>query len=213
MRFECGDLERAFANPDLMAEARTHIKTCSACRREFHLWTDISSAAVQLHEEWDAPGLWPQIYQKLKAEQRLVASPPWKNWKIWAMAATLLVAAGGASLVLERQQMPQSPPAVSSQGQDFLTEQALLDVEKNEAAYRKSIDQLTRLAEPELQNNASPAAVNAREKLLMLDAAIADTRLSVDSNRFNLHMQTALAGLYHEKQQTLKELLASAKNN
>jgi hypothetical protein len=215
MKFECGDLERAFANPNLMPDARAHIKTCNACREEFRLWTEISSAAAQLHEEWDTPGLWPQIREKLQAQQKPITGPLWKNWKTWAVAAALLITVGAASLLFERPEASPLPlQAVASQNQDFLTEQALLDVEKNEAAYRKSIDQLTRLAEPRLKDGAaSSAAINTREKLLMLDAAIADTRGNVASNRFNLHLQTTLAGLYHEKQQTLKDLLSHAKNN
>jgi hypothetical protein len=213
MRFECGDLERAFANPDLMPEARAHIKTCAACRQEFRLWTDISSTAALLHEEWDTPGLWAQIGLRLQAEQKLLVRPLWKDWKTWVIAAVLLVTTGTAFLLFDRHHTVPPVQTVVNLNQDFLTEQALLEVEKNEAAYRKSIEQLKRLAEPKLQNSATPAAVNTREKLLMLDSAIADTRNNVNSNRFNLHLQTTLAGLYREKQQTLKELLTSAKNN
>ena len=45
MKFECGDLERALANPDLMPEAKEHLKACAACRQEYRLWTDVSAAA------------------------------------------------------------------------------------------------------------------------------------------------------------------------
>jgi hypothetical protein len=72
---------------------------------------------------------------------------------------------------------------------------------------------LARLAKPKLENSSSALAVNTQEKLLMLDAAIADTRSNVASNRFNLRLQTTLADLYQEKQQTLKELLTSDQNN
>ena len=210
MKFECGDLERAFANPDLMPEARAHLKTCAACRQEYRLWTEISSAATELRVDWETPNLWPQIRKSLEAEQKPAARPLWKNWHTWAIAAALFMGVS-ASLVL----IPRHQPATITarrQDRDFLTEQALREVEKNEAAYRKSIDQLTRLAQPKIEN-ASATAVNAREKLLMLDAAIADTRGNVASNRFNTHLQTTLAELYREKQQTLKELLTSAKNN
>lgn len=213
MKFECGDLERAFANPNLMPEARAHIKTCTTCREEFRVWTEISSTAAQLHVEWDSPELWPQIRKKLEAQQKPVTRPLWKDWKTWAAAAALLLTAGAALFFFEHRQPLPATQALSNQPRDFLTEQALQEVEKSEAAYRKSIDQLTRLAEPKLQSSASPTSVNTREKLLMLDAAIADTRSNVASNRFNVHLQTTLAGLYREKQQTLKELLTSAKNN
>jgi len=70
MKFECGDLERALAVPELMAEAREHLKTCASCRNEYRLWSDISSAARELHEEWDSPALWPNIRQALEAGAR-----------------------------------------------------------------------------------------------------------------------------------------------
>ena len=212
MKFECGDLERALANPDLMTEARAHLKTCAACRQEYRLWTELSSTATELHEDWETPNLWPQIRASLKAEQNPPSRPLWKNWQAWAIAATLLIGVS-ASLVFVPRHKPPAAIAAARQDQDFLTEQALREVEKNEAAYRKSIDRLTRLAQPKLESNASASAVNAREKLLMLDAAIADTRGNVASNRFNTNLQATLAELYREKQETLKELLTSAKNN
>jgi hypothetical protein len=219
MKFECGDLERALANSDLMPEAREHLRSCANCRQEYRLWADISSAARKLHEEWATPGLWPQIRERLTAEQKPAASR-WKDWRIWAAAAAAVVISLVAPLLLQRQftnrtnirQMSASK-ASSGEDQDFLTEQALIEVEKNEAAYRKSIEHLAHLAESKLENSASASSVNAREKLLMLDAAIADTRINVASNRFNMRLQATLAELYREKQQTLKELLTSDQNN
>lgn len=212
MKFECGDLDRAFANPGLLPEAREHLKTCARCRKEHQLWVDISATAQELHQDWQTPHLWPRIFQQLQSEAKRKPIPT-NYWRIGiAAAATLVVAA-----LWLHHRTPNSantpPTAASSQDQDFLTEQALREVETNEAAYRKSIDQLARLAEPKLKNSSSAASVNTQEKLLMLDAAIADTRNSVASNRFNLHLQTTLADLYRAKQQTLKELLTSDQTN
>ncbi len=73
MKFECGDLERAFAVPELMQEAREHLKQCAACRQEHRVWNEISTVAKELHEEWDTPELWSGIRQKLAAEPRRAA--------------------------------------------------------------------------------------------------------------------------------------------
>jgi len=216
MKFECGDLERALANPDLMPEAREHAKTCAPCRQELRLWSEISSTARELHQEWDTPQLWPRILQGLQAQQEARKTNRWQDWRLWCAVAAALFIAVGATLLLRRPDTPISNYHVTlaaSVDQDFLTEQALLEVEKTEAAYRKSIDQLAHLAEPKLENIASANSVNTREKLLMLDAAIADTRTNVASNRFNLHLQTTLADLYREKQKTLKDLLTSEQKN
>ena len=211
MKFECGDLDRALANPSLLPEAREHLKTCARCRKEYQLWADISATAQELHQEWQTPDLWPRISQQLRSEARRKPIPT-NYWRMGIAAAALVFAA-----LWLHHRTPNSvntpPTAVSSPDQDFLTEQALREVETSEAAYRKSIDQLARLAEPKLKNSSSAASVNTQEKLLMLDAAIADTRNSVASNRFNLHLQTTLADLYRAKQQTLKELLTIDQTN
>lgn len=217
MKFECGDLDRALATPELMPEAREHLKQCAACRREYRVWTEISSTAKELHEEWESPELWRRIRTALEAEPK--AKPVWwKEWKTWAIAAVVLI---GVSVALIRPwqhtgtqpQLENSSLVLNAGNRDFLTEQALDEVERTEAAYRQSIEKLSLLAAPKLQNPASPTAVNCREKLAMLDSAISETRTSLDQNRFNVRLQTELANLYQEKQKTLKELLTSDRKN
>jgi hypothetical protein len=223
MKFECGDLDRALATPELMPEAREHLKQCAACRREYRVWTEISTAAKELHEEWDSPGLWPRIRDALAAEPKRNQPVWWREWKTWAIAAVALI---GVSVAVIRpwdfgkQQpaakagaSPASPASFTSSDQSFLTEQALKEVERTEAAYRQSIDNLSKLAQPKLQNPVSAVAVNSREKLVMLDSAIAETRANLDQNRFNVRLQTELANLYREKQETLKELVTRDQKN
>ena len=220
MKFECGDLDRALGSSELMAEAREHLKHCAACRREYRVWTDLSVAAKELHEGWETPGLWQEIRKKLEAEPKLKTKPIWwKEWKTWAVAAAVII---GVGLLAIRPWEPAAAPSNGAQSasvlpvsgnRDFLTEQALKEVEKNEAAYRQSIDKLSQLARPELQNPATALAVNYKEKLLTLDSAISETRSNLDQNRFNVHLQTELADLYREKQQTLKELLTRDQKN
>ncbi|MBV8865121.1 MAG: hypothetical protein JO210_06935 [Acidobacteriaceae bacterium] len=216
MRFECGDLERALAVSDLMPEAREHLKTCAACRREYRLWTEISTHARELHEDWESAGLWPRIRKAIQAEPK-PARAWWKEPRIWAVAAALILAAvvPVGSWRHSGTVTPVTNPSakIAFADRDFLTEQALHEVEKSEAAYRKSIEKLSELAQPKLQNASSPAVVSARERLLMLDSAIADTRSNAASNRFNVRLQTTLADLYREKQQTLEELLARDRKN
>ncbi len=182
MKFECGDLDRALATPELMPEAREHLKGCAACRREYRVWNDISTTAKELHEEWETPMLWPGIRKAIEAEPK--PKPVriwWREWKTWAAAAAVVIGA----VLLSRPWRWAGAPAANTEttavaplsaNRDFLTDQALADVERNEAAYRQSIEKLSRIAQPKLQNSASPVAVNCREKLLLLDSAIAETR-------------------------------------
>jgi hypothetical protein len=220
MKFECGDLERALAVPDLMPEAREHLKSCAACRREYRLWNEISATAKELHEDWETPAIWPNIRKVLEAERK-PAPVWWKEWKTWAIAAAVVIAVVVSVRIWQRSMpvtMPVArPPATAanpvSSDRDFLTEQALLEVEKSETAYRQSIEKLSQLAQPKLEQAASPAVINAREELLLLDSAIAETRANLASNRFNVRLQTALADLYREKQHTLQELLTRDQKN
>ncbi len=220
MKFECGDLERALAVAELMPEAREHLKHCAACRREYRVWSDLSALGKDLHEEWESPDLWPNIRRTLEAEPKPNPGTTWwREWKTWAVAAAVLIVAG---LVLWRPWQPNASPSAMPdvaqtaefpRDRDFLTEQALRDVERTEAAYRQSIEKLSQLAAPQLQKPVSAVAVNYREKLLMLDSAISETRTNLDHNRFNVELQSELAHLYSEKQRTLKELLSRDQKN
>jgi hypothetical protein len=96
---------------------------------------------------------------------------------------------------------------------DFLTDQALQDVERTETAYRQSIDKLYGLASPKLRDANSPLAVAYREKLLLIDSAINDVRANLQQNRFNASLQTELAALYREKQRTLEDVLTHDQKN
>jgi hypothetical protein len=230
MKFECGDLERALAVPDLMPEAKEHLKTCAACRREYRLWTDISTTARELHEEWETPALWPNVRTAIEAEQRAQRKRDRfklsRNWRVWGVAASIAVAAVVGALLLVRPAILKTGSGVDQAkaaaeapikrlagGATFLTENALAEVEKNEAAYRQSIDRLAALAQPEIAKAADEMTMNYRERLLMLDSAIAETRANLEHNRYSVELQKQLADLYHQKQKALEELLARDQKN
>jgi hypothetical protein len=80
-------------------------------------------------------------------------------------------------------------------------------VEQAEQAYVQSIDKLAKLAEPKLAAASTPLMMNYRDKLDLLDAAIADCRSNLDKNRGNAHMRAELLSFYQQKQQTLQEVL------
>jgi hypothetical protein len=219
MKFECGDLDRALRNPELMPEAREHLKSCTACRREYQLWADISSTARELHCDWETPTLWNSIKARLAAERK-PRQRWWLDARVLAFAACVVIVSTvffvrTHSSARRMNQAPSTAAALAA-NHDFLTDQALQEVEKNEGAYVHSIQKLSRLAGPKLQHPATALSAAYREKLLVLDSAIAETRANLSHNRFNVRLQTELAGLYTEKQQTLREFLtgdSATKNN
>jgi hypothetical protein len=80
-------------------------------------------------------------------------------------------------------------------------------VERAEAAYEQAIDKLDAQARPHLQNSSAPLMANYREKLLVLDSAIADLKSQASMNPANGHVRRELLAMYHEKQDTLEQVL------
>jgi len=73
-------------------------------------------------------------------------------------------------------------------------------VERAESAYAKSIEKLSAVTAPSLDQSASPLAAVYREKLVLLDSAIVEIKSNIESNRYNMYLQNQLASLYREKQ-------------
>lgn len=201
MTFDCKDLERALNVPELLPDAREHAKTCAACRRQLWLWGELSNLAPGLREQWDTPDLWPRIREALAAEHKAAKRRRF-DWKLLGGIAAVLLAAVSIFVFVHLRPAPSA-----RQDSDFLTEQALNEVERTEAAYRASIDKLSKLAAPKIGAANNPQVISDREKLLVLDSEIDEVRATVDGNRFNAQLRSELAVLYREKQETLKEIL------
>jgi len=209
MKFECKDLERALSVPELLPDVREHIRDCAACRREMWFWTEISNVAGGLREEWESPELWPRVQNALAAEIGPRRPPRWFDWRMLsAIAATLVIAVGLLAWFTFRRRQ-----ASGSETADFLTERALKEVEQSEAAYVKSIDTLSHAVEGKLKRPDTPLNAAYREKLLLLDSAITELRAAASQNRFNARLQSDLADLYRQKQETLKEIAHLGQKN
>jgi hypothetical protein len=199
MIFQCSDLDRALEHPELMPDARAHAAKCPRCSEQLYLWAEISRLGSQLHQEWESPELWPRIAAGLTAATpRRMPTPAWR----WAMAAAAVVLLAVALFRPGKQQT-----------RDFLTDEALQQVQRAEAAYAQSIEKLSQVAGPALEQSPAPLASAYREKLLLLDSEIAEIKAAAENNRYNAYVQTQLASLYREKQKTLQEWLEYAKRN
>ncbi len=213
--FDCQDLEAALLEetPELLAGLESHAKNCGACREELRIWREISAAAQTMHKEWPSPGLWHRIAGDLEAETART-----RGWRAWipglgvapglrwqtavATLALLIVSGTGAWVMLHHAAVP-----TPQDNKQLLTENAVKQVEQAEQAYVQSIDKLAKLAEPKLAAASTPLMMNYREKLDLLDAAIADCRSSLEKNLGNAHMRAELLSFYQQKQQTLQEVL------
>jgi flagellar biosynthesis/type III secretory pathway M-ring protein FliF/YscJ len=147
------------------------------------------------------------VRQALKAGAKPKQTRHW-DWRwLGAIAAVILIV---ATAMLWYPFRPRSAPGQSDDA--FLTEQALKELEQSESAYTNSIAKLSRLAESHLQRGDAGLSSAYKEKLAMLDSAIAELKSTVDRNRFNARLQAELAALYKQKQQTLQEIVREQKN-
>jgi hypothetical protein len=215
MTTSCNDRERIFLDgtPEEWAALESHSMDCAGCAEELRAWKNLSSAASELHQEWDSAALWPRIEQALAQQSVATKNYGWQrffsSWNLsglqWqtAAAALLLVALTASAIWFVASQRTRRIP----DNQALLNDRAVNDVERAEAAYERAIDKLDAQARPQLQNSSAPLMANYREKLLVLDSAIADLKSQASINPANGHVRRELLAMYREKQDTLEQVL------
>ncbi|PYQ04452.1 MAG: hypothetical protein DMF82_10605 [Acidobacteria bacterium] len=168
---------------------------------------EISRAARELHREWESPQLWPRIQAALAAEAARAERSRALHVRGWlSLAAAAAVLVFGVSVLLRARAPLPGVPAAEAERR-LLTDKALREVERTESDYVRSIDELSRVAAPKVEEAGSPLMMGYREKLLLLDSAIAECRARIDRNRFNALLRRELLSLYQEKQHTLQQVM------
>ena len=178
---------------------------------------ELSAIARSLHREWDSPRLWPSIAAGILAHELAIEAGVveagqtrlFGRWQALAAAAVIAITLAPTSWLGWRWFMlgPRPDPATAEQRrQALLTEDALAAIERSEQQYTRAIDDLTRLAAPRLDRPDSPLLVNLRERLEVIDAAIAEYRAEIARNRFNAHLRQQLLWIYQEKRRTLEQV-------
>ena len=222
MRARCRDLPEALRteSPDKLAAMEAHALSCISCRRDLSEWKQLRDAGGSLQKAWDSPRLWPRIHQALAEQSQRPASSaapsPGGSALRWLPAAAMvaLFSIATAGLWVFRNSGGREPLTShwETTHAPLLTERAVDEVEAAEKTYVASIQKLSRLAGPRLADTASPLMVNYREKLDLLDTAIADLKSSIDQNRYNTHLRKELIAVYQEKQRTLQNLMKEVKS-
>jgi len=215
MNITCNDRERILldGSPEEWAALEQHAVTCAACGEELRAWKQLSAAAEEMRDYQESPALWGRIETSLRQQQATPAPRAgflgsldfwrqagtlWQSALVGAMVVALAV--GSGYLYTHRGGLPADP------GNSLLKTSALAEVERAEREYMTAIDILAADAGPQLGSD-TPLMASYREKLLVLDSAIADLRAQTGENPSNTHLRKQLLAMYQEKQQTLQDVL------
>jgi hypothetical protein len=199
MTIQCSELDNLLleGDPYSMQQAAAHAERCAACMETLASWNELSATARDLHVEWQSEMLWPRIERSIRAEER---RRPANVWQI-AAAIFLIVSLGaGAWLAHRRAHQNEFDEAI-------LRTAAVDDVERAEQAHIAAINRLQQVAEPKLEEAASPLMVSYKEKLMLLDDAIVECQTNIQQNRNNAHLRSQLLAIYREKQRTLQDVV------
>jgi hypothetical protein len=205
MTITCEQLDDLLLEGDqfsLEAAAR-HAQSCETCLQKLADWNEISSAARDLHATWDNDLLWPRIEKAIRNERRSTRT------RVWQIAAAFfLFAILGTTVWIAQRRMH-----AADFDRDILKMSAVDEVERAEKAHINAINHLETLTSPKLDQASTPLLVSYKEKLMMLDDAIAECQTAIDKNRQNAYLRTQLLTMYSEKQRTLQDVLREENNH
>lgn len=187
------------ASPLAMETAARHAEECPACAEKLADWNEISDVAQSMRTTWQNDLLWPRIERALREEKK--RRPVRRLWH-FAAAAVLLFALGGTMFYALRVQTHQA-----AFDRDILRLTALDEVERAEREHIRAITRYERLAEARLEEAESPLMISYKEKLMLLDDAIAECKANIEQNQQNAHLRKQLLAMYSDKQETLRDVL------
>jgi hypothetical protein len=203
----CNELDDLLfdASPLAMETAARHAEGCVECAEKLAAWNDIEETARSLRDPgrgtWQNDLLWPRIERALNDQRR--QRPPRTKW-LWQIAAGFLLTIALGSTVFYAVRVQSHDAAFD---RDILRLAAMDEVEHAEQSHLQAIEKLERVAEPRLEDAQTPLMVSYKEKLMLLDEAIAECQANIERNQQNAHLRKQLLAMYTDKQQTLTDVL------
>lgn len=205
MTINCNQLDDLLLEGDRFSLelAARHAQSCDACRQKLAGWNEISATARELHATWNNEMLWPRIERAIREERRGTRT------RVWQIAAALiLLAALGVTAWIAQRRVH-----ASAFDESILRASTVDEVERAEKAHIAAISHLESLTSTKLDQPATPLLVSYKEKLMMLDDAIAECQGAINRNRQNAYLRTQLLTMYSEKQRTLQDVLREDNNH
>lgn len=198
MNIRCEHIDNLLleGDPHSMQLAAKHAQGCAGCLEKLTEWNEISDTARSLQTTWQSDLLWPRIERALRAEKR----SSWQSQTL-KIAAIVIVTVGLATVSWYAGVVRSR----AEYNKEILV--AVDDAEKAQKKYESAIGKLENLAEAQLERSESPLMISYKEKLMLLDEAIAECQRNIEHNRKNAHLRKQLLAIYGEKQQTLRDVL------
>ncbi len=202
MNITCNQLDDLVleGDPASLAIATRHAQSCNACRETLAGWDEISATARDLRTAWSNDLLWPRIARAIAENRRNTLRHPWT--RVWQIAAVVLLFATVAGVVWIAQRRMHA----AEFDEAILKVTAIDEVERAESAHIAAINHLQSIVSGTLDQPSS-LMVSYKEKLMMLDDAIAECQTAIDHNRQNAYLRAQLLTMYSEKQRTLQDVL------
>lgn len=196
MKIQCSDFDDLLMEGDAlsMETAERHARECTTCAATLASWKDLSTTAQGLRTTWQNRMLWPRIDRALKQEQR--SSRGW----VWQVAAAVVMLVGLALIVWKATEMNKVDRVILNQG-------AVDQADKAQRDYEDAIKRLEAASNEKLADPSTPIMVSYKEKLMLLDDAIAECQTAIEHNRANAQVRRQLHAMYSEKKKTLQEVL------
>jgi hypothetical protein len=206
MNIQCHQLDDLLLEGDTfsMQTAARHAQGCPECLEKLTAWNEISDTAKGMTASWNSDLLWPRIDRALKVEQRHSFRSQWLR-----IAAAVVLTAGIAATTLF---VVREGRNEAIYGNKILNVAAVDEVERAEEQHKAAIAQLEKLAEARLEDADAPLMISYKEKLMLLDDAIAECQTNIERNRQNAHVRKQLLAMYSEKQRTLQDVLREEPN-
>ena len=181
-----------------LALAETHAAQCRSCREKLDAWNDISVTAKSMHVTWQNDMLWPRIQRSVYDRRPRLSS-------LLRIAAAIVITVGLSASVFYAMHVRSAHEKAYDAA--ILRATAIDDVERAEKQHVDAINKLEKLAAPKLDEPQTPILVSYKEKLMLLDDAIAECQTNIDQNRHNAQVRKQLLAMYSEKQKTLQDVL------
>lgn len=188
----CHDLVDDYVDGTLAADdlkaIEAHLAGCDMCRAMAADWSAIRRLARALEPHVPPPQVWTKLAASFEGERSRSMASRWfaggVGWRPLAVAATLIVLAGGASWILLRQSSltpSDSSPRIATTTNPELVQSVETELKLAEEHYQKAIAGLEQITRTESTTLDPQVAAVLQKNLDVIDQAIGESRAALQT--------------------------------